>query len=159
MKYSHHRTKYIGKQVGLRTYQQPGTTLTWWWPSRSKHALNYFKNRRQLNCSLIILKSIKLSFQRTNVQGKSVPVLKWAPCHEGRGCTAPCILNFSTRQRWMVSFAPNKIASSNNQLGGWIEQKAGLDVLEKWQIPALSRNHTRIPLLSSLVKRLVYCTE
>ena len=24
MKYSHHQTKYIGKQVGLRTYQHPG---------------------------------------------------------------------------------------------------------------------------------------
>ena len=23
MKYSHHKTKYIGKQVGLRTYQHP----------------------------------------------------------------------------------------------------------------------------------------
>ena len=25
MKYSHHKTKYIGKQVGLRTYQHPCT--------------------------------------------------------------------------------------------------------------------------------------
>jgi hypothetical protein len=24
MKYSHHQTKYIGKYVGLRTYQHPG---------------------------------------------------------------------------------------------------------------------------------------
>ena len=27
MKYSHHQTKYIGKQVGLRTYQHPGTLI------------------------------------------------------------------------------------------------------------------------------------
>jgi hypothetical protein len=26
MKYSHHQTKYIGKYVGLRTYQHPGIT-------------------------------------------------------------------------------------------------------------------------------------
>jgi len=25
MKYSHHQTKYIGKQVGLRTYKHPRT--------------------------------------------------------------------------------------------------------------------------------------
>ena len=25
MKYSHHQIKYIGKYVGLRTYQHPGT--------------------------------------------------------------------------------------------------------------------------------------
>jgi hypothetical protein len=44
------------------------------------------------------------------------------------------------------------MASSNDQLGGWVEQKAGLDVLENWQIPALSRNHTRIHLSSFLLE-------
>ena len=27
MKYSHNQTKYIGKWIGLRTYQHPGTKL------------------------------------------------------------------------------------------------------------------------------------
>ena len=34
MKYSHHQTKYIGKWVGLRTYQHPGTNNAVRWRVR-----------------------------------------------------------------------------------------------------------------------------
>jgi len=49
-----------------------------------------------------------------NNYSRVVPVLSQAPCHEdlwGNGGIAPCILNFGTRKRWVVSSTSRPLCS------------------------------------------------
>jgi hypothetical protein len=117
----------------------------------------------------IAVKTVTLQTSHRSL--KTYPLRNKAPHHEGvweNGVIPPCILNFCTRWRWVVSFTPRllypgKRSHVTNCIGVWVGPKVSLNAVEKRKIPCscqesnpcrLSRSHVAILIkLSRLTLR------
>jgi len=74
---------------------------------------------------------------------KIAPMLNKAPCHEevrGSGSIGTCILNLSSRWRWVVRFMSwplylRERAPGTHWIGGWVRPIDGLDTVVRRKIP------------------------
>jgi hypothetical protein len=82
-------------------------------------------------------------------KGKAVPVLNWAPHHEGvlvSGGIASYILNPSTIWRWVVSFNPGGNSPPHYWIGSWVSLTAGLNAVAKRKNPITAPIRNRHPV-------------
>jgi hypothetical protein len=76
-------------------------------------------------------------------EGKVVPVLNEAPCHEdivGSGDTAPCIPDLGTKmevscQLCALAALPQGKRPGTHMRGNWVVPRVGLDTMVKRKIP------------------------
>jgi hypothetical protein len=111
----------------------------------------------------LILPNSLVLFEGKKVKGKVVPVLNWAPCHEGvlgewRYSSTHSLTSALDGSEWSalhpVRFTLKERAPGIHWIGAWVGPRAVLDAVVKREIPSPRReSNPRTSIVQAVAQR------
>jgi hypothetical protein len=108
--------------------------------------------------------ALKISILCDKGKGKVIPVLNWAPRHEGvlgkwRYSSTHSLTSALDGGEWSASrpgrFTPRERAPGTDWIGGWVGPRAVLGPMVKWRIPSPRReSNPRTPIITKFMSPL-----